>query len=136
MARRFLRLAALLVPLFAQPAIAEVARVKFTGPPGYLIVEALADDLLHVEISAVGDGPAPDQPLYASPMVCPPRTPVRRSFSRNGGVIETAELRAAIDAATLCVRLEDKTRGDAYLTTLCPVDLGQPLKGLDIDPGR
>ena len=33
------------------------------------------------------------------------------------------------------MRLEDKARADAYLTTLCPVDLTQPLKGLDIDPG-
>jgi hypothetical protein len=34
------------------------------------------------------------------------------------------------------MRLEDRTRGDRHLATLCPADLGQPFKGLDIDPGQ
>ena len=56
-------------PLLAAPAMAEVQRVKVSGPAGYLIVEALDDDLMHFEVSAAGAGPGTDAALYTSPMV-------------------------------------------------------------------
>jgi hypothetical protein len=64
----------LLLGLFAlllqyQAADAEVQRTKFISPAGYLIVEALDDDLLHFEVSAIGEGPPEDLALYTSPMV-------------------------------------------------------------------
>ena len=51
-----------------------------------------------------------------------------------GDTLETAQIRLTIDADNLCVRFEDKARGDAYLTTVCPADLAQPFKGINVDP--
>ena len=53
----------------------------------------------------------------------------------SGNVVETAAIRAVVDEASLCLRVEDRTRGDAHLTTICPAELGRASKGLDIDPG-
>jgi alpha-glucosidase len=129
----FLRLAVFLVAWLSwQPALAEVRRVKVSGPAGYVIVEALDDDLLHLEVSAAGVGPPTEQPVYASPMIEKADYAGPAAF---GPGVETAELRAEIDGATLCARIEDKAR-QSHLTTICPVDLRQPWKGLDIDPGR
>ena len=51
-----------------------------------------------------------------------------------GQTLETPAMRLVIDAASLCVRVEDKTRGNAHLTTVCPVDMALPFKGINIDP--
>ena len=52
----------------------------------------------------------------------------------SGNVVETAAIRAVVDEASLCLRVEDRTR-DAHLTTICPAELGRASIGLDIDPG-
>jgi alpha-glucosidase (family GH31 glycosyl hydrolase) len=117
-------------------ASAEVQRTKFTGPAGYLIVEVLADDLVHFEVSALDEGPSEDRPLYTSPMVLKTDYGGPSDLTIGGNVVETADLRVEVDAGNLCVRLEDKTNGNAYLTTLCPAELHKPFKGLNIDPGQ
>lgn len=125
-----------LVPLLclAQVVHGDVQRLKFTLPPAYLIIEVLDDDLLHFEYAAVGDPPV-NVPLYASPMTLKRDYGGPSSFSSDASRLETAQLRAAVNPANLCVRLEDKARQNAYLTTVCPVDLHKAFKGLDVDPG-
>jgi alpha-glucosidase (family GH31 glycosyl hydrolase) len=112
---------------------ADVQRRKFTLPPAYLIVEVLDDDLLHFEVSAIGDPPV-DRSLYASPMVHKKDYPGPGVFVAGGNRLETAELRIEVNPANLCVRLEDKARRNAYLTTICPGGLQQAFKGLNVDP--
>jgi alpha-glucosidase (family GH31 glycosyl hydrolase) len=131
----------LLLGLFAlllqyQAADAEVQRTKFISPAGYLIVEALDDDLLHFEVSAIGEGPPDDLALYTSPMVLKTDYGGPSDLTSNGNVVETPDIRAEVNVENLCVRFEDKTKGNAYLTTLCPAEQHQPFKGLNIDPGQ
>jgi len=132
--RRSLTLALVLSLTVAQAAFADVQRKKFTAPTAYLIVELLDDDLVHVELSAVGEGPASGERLYTSPMVLKTDYGGPSAFSDLGDTLETAQIRLKIDADNLCVRFEDKARGDAYLTTVCPADLAQPFKGINVDP--
>ena len=114
------------------PASAEVQRLAFTGPPGSLVVEVLDDDLLHLEFSA--GGASPNQPIYTSPMILKTDYGGPSAVSVAGGTIETPALRATVEHATLCLRLEDRELGDAHLTTICPVALGGAWKGVDIAP--
>ena len=123
------------LPLGAQ---AQVQRVVFTNESGYLLIEVLADKLLHFE-AAAGPAPAQDQPIYMSPMVAKAdyEGPASAAFVRNGNAIETAAVRLQVNPVNLCVAAWDKLAGNAYLTTFCPVGLGNVTtpKGLDIDPG-
>jgi alpha-glucosidase len=128
-------LALLVLPLATAAASAAVERAKFAGPAGYLVVEVLDEDLLHVEVSAAGGGPPADWPLYTSPMVLKTDYPGAAATAVSGNVVETAAIRAVVDEASLCLRVEDRTRGDARLTTICPAELDRPFKGLDIEPG-
>jgi hypothetical protein len=57
---------ALLLP---ESILAAVDRTTFSTASAYLSVEVLDDDLVHLELSAVGAPPSPDLPLYSSPMV-------------------------------------------------------------------
>ncbi|HEX6016064.1 MAG TPA: TIM-barrel domain-containing protein [Geminicoccaceae bacterium] len=127
--------ASILLPLAGTVVLAAVERAEFVGPAGYLVVEVLDEDLLHVELSAVGDGPPLDRPLYTSPLVLKTDYAGAAAPAVSGNVVETAAIRAVVDEASLCLRVEDRTRGDAHLTTICPAELGRASKGLDIDPG-
>lgn len=125
----------LTIPLSVQTsARADVFRTKFNTDSEYLVVEILDDDLAHFEFSASGDGPPNNEPLYSSPMVLKRDYPGPTSLSQNGNVIETSELRLEVERSNLCVRLSDKTKQNAHLTTVCPVDLQQARKGIDIAP--
>jgi alpha-glucosidase len=126
----------LIVLCLPQPteAAGGVIRKKFTTPFAYLLVEVLDDDLVHFEVAAGGSGPALDQPLYTSPMVFKTEYTGPTSFVDNGTVLETRDISLEVNPTNLCVAVTDKTK-PAYLTTLCPHNLNQPWKGLNIDPG-
>jgi alpha-glucosidase len=127
--------AILLVPT---EAFAKVERARFANSNGYLIVEVLSDGVIHFEAST-GQVPAQDHPLYTSPMVAKIDYdgPTGATFNRRDTIIETAAVRLRVDPGNLCVTAWDRAKGDAYLTTFCPVDLGNLAnpKGLNIDPG-
>jgi alpha-glucosidase (family GH31 glycosyl hydrolase) len=116
-------------------AAADVQRKKFTTPSAYLVVEVLDDDLIHFEASAIGSGPSENDRLYNSPMVLKTDYAGASTFSQNGNVIETSDIRLIVDQRTLCVEVADKKKGNAKLTAFCPKDLTQEIKVLDIDPG-
>ncbi|GAB4369732.1 MAG: hypothetical protein Kow00121_09870 [Elainellaceae cyanobacterium] len=123
--------------LLALPSVvrAEVFRAKFATNSAYLLVEVLDDDLVHVEASAIGAGPATDQPLYTSPMVFKTDYAGPTSIAQTGNTLETTDLRLEVNPDTLCLAVNDKTQQNAQLTTICPVALEMALKGLDIEPG-
>ena len=125
--------AAALTLLTGTAASSDVVREKLSGGAGYVVVEILDDDLVHFEIAARGEGPPPNEPVYTSPMVQRTDWPGPSNATVGGTVIKTPELRIEIDARNLCIRIDDLAR-DAYLTTICPVDLARAWKGLDIDP--
>jgi alpha-glucosidase len=114
---------------------ADVNRVKYQADGKYLVVEVLGDDLVHFEISAIESGPSVKNPLYTSPMIFKTDYSGPSSFSNNGDILETSDIRLKVNTTNLCITVKDKTRGNAYLTTLCPDDLDMPFKGLNIDPG-
>ena len=120
--------------IFPAAARSEVFRSKFNTDTAYLVVEILDDDLVHVETSAIGEGPSTGQPLYTSPMVFKADYPGPSSVAQMGNTLETAELRLEVNPATLCLTVDDKTQQNTTLTTICPVELGRALKGLDIAP--
>lgn len=127
--------ALLVLALCSTEANAAVQRKKFSTPSGYLIIEVLDDDLLHVEVSAVGSGPSDTAPLYTSPMVHEAGYTGASSFADAGSVLETADLLVEVNTATLEVRVLDKTQGNAELTRIRPKDLTGGLKRLEIEPG-
>lgn len=114
---------------------AEVRRVKFEAGGRYLVIEALDDDLIHLEASAVGAGPAEAQPLYTSPMVDKADYAGPSSFDRDGNVLETGEVRVEVDPTSLAVTVRDKVRGGTLLTSLRAEDLDQGFKRLRIGRG-
>jgi hypothetical protein len=124
------------VLLLAGPAEAAPQRAKFTSPAGSVIIELLDDDLVHVEFSAVDEGPPTDRPLHTSPMVLKTDRGGATDLAMDGNLIETPDLRIRVERLRLCLRLEDRTSDDRHLATLCPADLGQPFKRLDINPAR
>jgi alpha-glucosidase (family GH31 glycosyl hydrolase) len=124
----------LLVVLAGPQASGAIQRKKFTAPGRYLIVEILDEDLLHVEVSAVGSGPDITKPLYTSPMVLRTDYPGPSTFVDGGGTLETSVITVTVDAQ-LAVTVRDKLHGNAVLTQLAPLDLDQPLKRLQIAPG-
>jgi alpha-glucosidase len=111
-----------------------VERRQFTAAAGYLVIEVLDDDLVHFEASAVGSAPSLAQPLFTSPMVLKRDYPGPSAFVDGGRTLETPAIRLVVDPASLCVRVEDRTQGNAHLTTICPVELDRGFKGLDLDP--
>jgi alpha-glucosidase len=125
-------LAVLFVVLLATPGSpgAEVRREIFTAGNRYLVVEALDDDLLHFELSAVGSPPDAGRPVPVSPMIARTDQSGPAQYRRDGMTVETGALRAEIAAGTLCVAVTDA--GRRPLTTICPLDLDQPLKGLTL----
>ena len=114
---------------------AEVFRTKFKTDTAYLSIEILDDDLVHVEASALGEGPSTSQPLYTSPMVLKNDYPGPSSVKQMGNRLETKELRLEVNPENLCLKVDDKTKQNTNLTTICPVSLEQNTKGLDIAPG-
>jgi len=127
---------ALAALLWVQPAAkADVFQTQFQTSDAYLTVEVLDDDLIHFELSSVGNPPDPSEAIYSSPMVFKTNYAGPASVSRSGNAIETSNVRLEIDPNNLCIRATDKTKQDAYLTTICPADLNQAFKGLNIDPG-
>jgi hypothetical protein len=122
---------------FVMPAAADatVFRRQFVSGSSYLVVELLDDDLVHFEVAS-GTPPAMVEPLYTSPMVFKTDYTGATAATQIGNVIETNEMRLEIDAANLCINILDKKKQNANLTTLCPKDLSQPLKGLDINPSQ
>lgn len=127
----------LLVLVFASGALADVKRKKFVATDAYLVVEVLRNDLIHCEVGS-GTGPDENAQIYTSPMVFTTiyPGPTAAEYRQQGDVIETADLRIDVNANTLACTVRDKTRGNALLTTICPVDLNKAKKGIDIDPGN
>ena len=131
---KWVSVAAVLFAIHASSGLADVKRKKFSTSSAYLVVEVLDDDLVHCELSAIGSGPSVANPLYTSPMVLKTDYAGPAMFSESGNVLETSDLRLEINTSNLCVKFIDKKLGNAYLTTVCPRDLGQAQKGLNIDP--
>ncbi|MEI6336550.1 MAG: TIM-barrel domain-containing protein [Methylococcaceae bacterium] len=131
--------------LAIQPSVsANVFQTKFNTGSEYLVVEILDDDLAHFEISSIGKGPSitnPPQLLYTSPMVLKTDYPGPSSapiVSPDGNIIETRAMRLEIvkNNNQICIKFIDKSKPTVRLTTVCPVNLDQGLKGIDIEPGN
>jgi hypothetical protein len=108
---------ATLVPALA---IGAVERRQFTATAGYLVVEVLDDDLVHFEASAIGSPPSLAQPLYTSPMVLKKDYGGPSAFTDGGLTLETPAMRLIVEATSLCVRVEDKARGNGHLSRSAP----------------
>jgi alpha-glucosidase (family GH31 glycosyl hydrolase) len=115
-------------------ARAVVPRKTFSASGARVTIEVLDDDLIHVEASAA-IGPAPTGPLYTSPMVYQTDYAGPSAFVDSGNTFETSSLRVEVNPATLELRFLDKTQGNAELTRVRALDLGQGLKRLQIEPG-
>lgn len=115
----------------SNPLYAAVQHAKFVSGHQYLIVETLNDDLIHFELSAVGSGPDAALPLYTSPMIHKTDFHGPSAYSQQGNMIETSEIKVAVDAQSLCISLTYKIR-QKPLTTICPQDLDKDWKGLSL----
>ena len=131
MKTRLLWLLSLSLLIAANPLYAAVQRAKFSAGNQYLIVETLDDDLIHFELSAVGPGPDAAAPLYASPMIHKTDYRGPSSYLQQGNVIETSEVKVAVDPQTLCVALTYKIK-QRPLTSICPQDLTRDWKGVSL----
>ncbi|MBU1052564.1 MAG: DUF5110 domain-containing protein [Proteobacteria bacterium] len=135
MKRKLTLIITLFVFFVATSLQAEIKRVKFNLGNQYLVVEALDDDLIHFELSAVGSAPDLTKPLYASPMVLKTDYSGPASFSSAGNGFETADIKVEVDTQNLCVSMWDKI-GNRFLTTVCPADLDNDWKGINIIKGQ
>jgi alpha-glucosidase len=120
--------------IYPSTARSEVFRTKFNNSQAYLFLEILDDDLVHVEMSSIGPGPDTSEPLYTSPMVLKTDYPGPSTLNQTAETIETADLILQVNPDTLCLTVEDKAQSNTPLTTICPVNLAQPLKTLEIAP--
>jgi alpha-glucosidase (family GH31 glycosyl hydrolase) len=111
-----------------------VRRVAFSVGGTYLVIEALDDDVIHFEVSAVGAAPDIGTPLYTTPMVAKTDYAGPRRFTDDGrGTLETAALRVTVDTAHLCMTVTDTTKPPGLvLTTICPSALGNADQALTI----
>jgi alpha-glucosidase len=114
------------------PALAAVQRETFVANGNTLTVEMLDDDLAHFEL-APGPGAGATQPILVSPMIFKTNYTGPTVYSKNGATLETADMRVEVNPFTLVVTVTDKTRTPALtLTSLSPLNLSQPRKGLTI----
>ena len=101
--------------LVAKPADAlgsssasSVKRVRIALGNQYLIVEALSDDLVHFELSALGPGPDPSLPVYSSPMVADRNHSGPTGWSDatvgNMRTMGTPDTKVDVDITSLCAR--------------------------------
>ncbi len=127
-----LRRAALLGLVWSSSSFAGVGsefRHAYHGNGHYLLVEALRDDVLHLEIGAgAGDTGAG---IYTTPMVAKTDFAGPSHFVADERHVETASLSAVVDG-NLCVKVRDLRR-QVDLQTVCPDRLGDAWKGLTID---
>jgi len=136
-------MAALLVLLLIQAfspqvpgAAAQARRFKYASQQGYLIVEFLDDDLVHLELSGQAPGPGVDDPIPTTPMIAKADYPGPSRLIDDGeGTLETPEMRVQVNEKTLCTTLTDLTANPPLtLTTLCPRDLDRDQKGISLTP--
>jgi alpha-glucosidase (family GH31 glycosyl hydrolase) len=119
-----------------QSSWAQVERVKYQSGNSYLVVEFLDDDLVHFELSAFGPGPDVSEAVYTTPMVHKTDYSGPSSLTNDGhGSLETPDIRVLVDTSSLCVAVTDKAKDpDLVLTTVCPLNLDQPWKGITLTP--
>jgi alpha-glucosidase (family GH31 glycosyl hydrolase) len=113
-----------------------VERFKFPSGNNYLILELLNDDLVHFELSALGPGPALGTAIFTTPQVYKTSYTGPTAFAQsgaNGNTLDTPHMKVAVDPASLCFTVTDKTKSQ-LLTTLCPLNLPQAWKGLTLAP--
>jgi len=110
------------------------ARVRYCGAAYCLIVEFLADDLLHVEYAAQGASHDLSQPLWTSPMVQPLDYAGPGTFEvGSDGSLQTGALRVDIDR-DLCLTVTDLARQPVWqFSRICPADMDGYRKHLSID---
>jgi alpha-glucosidase (family GH31 glycosyl hydrolase) len=107
-----------------------VFRAKVAHEQGYLSIEILDDDLVHVELGT-GQGPATTQPLATSPMVYEHSYGGPTKLDVQGRRITTAEL---VLEADMFGCLDVRRVNGPQLSRICAKDLAQPWKGIAIDP--
>jgi len=109
------------ISLLSLNANAAVYHAKFPVEGGYIKVEVLADDIMHVEMAA-GNGPDVSQAIYHSPMVADTNTFTGPSqITHNENIIETPELKLEVSAN--CLIYTDKVRS-YEMTRVCLDSLG------------
>jgi len=120
--------------LQVQTAQAEgIRRAKISSGSRYLIVEALNNNLIHFELSALGPGPSECTQIYTSPMIHKNDYAGPTSWMDNevGGIrtLQTPNIKVDVDASTLCATVADKVRG-MTLTTYCSPNLDSAWKSI------
>ena len=120
-----------------QTAQAAVQRVKIPSGSQYLIVEALNDNLIHFELSALGPGPGASDPIYTSPMVYKTdyTGPTSWSDTTASGIrtLQTPNIKVDVNTSTLCATVTDKVKA-LTLATYCSPNLGSAWKSLTMTP--
>ena len=134
--RRIIALTVLLGISLAHVSAGEPQRVKYQAGTRYLLVEALDDDLLHVELAAIDAGADASNPIFTTPMIAKSDYAGASTFSNDGaGRLTTKDLRAQVNPETLCMTVTDiSNTPELTLTTLCPFKLDEPFKGLTLTP--
>jgi alpha-glucosidase len=119
---------------------AEIQRTQYEANGNYLLVEVLKDDLVHFEYGTES-APALDKPIETTDMVCKTTDNVpigvcktdyagATQFAQEDNKLETQDLQLQINLDNLYVTVIDKTKNNVQLTTISPLDLSQPKKGL------
>ncbi len=127
---------ALIMVVFSQNTFAEVFRKQYSSPAlnQYLVVEILDNDLIHFELSAVGAPPGVSSPLYTSPMIFKNNYSGPSSITETGNTLRTPDITLTVNNTTLCISARDRKNADALLSTICPANLSNDWKGLNIAP--
>ena len=125
---------------FSTASSAEVQRLKYQALGYYLIVEVLADDLIHFQYG-MGAGSSTDVAIATSDMICSqndglPDAVCKTDFSgpeqfldMGDGALETRDIKLSVDD-NLFISLIDKTKNNLPLTTLRALNLAQNVKAL------
>ncbi len=133
----------LIAPLFGvvlqvfQTAEADVQRAKILSGSQYLIVEALNDNLIHFELSALGPGPSESDRINTSPMIYKTdyTGPTSWSDTTASGIrrLQTPNIKVDVNTSTLCATVTDKVKA-VTLTTYCSPNLDSAWKSLTMTP--
>jgi len=115
--------------LLSSPVMAEVHRTKIDIPGGYLKIEVLDDDLLHVEYGT-GNGPSAGSEITTTPMILKKDYQGPDSIQAGNSQLLTDELRVDINSSG-CLTIHDLSV-DLDVTTLCPDSLSSTPKRLSM----
>ncbi|KAB8027735.1 TIM-barrel domain-containing protein [Fluviispira multicolorata] len=98
-----------------------IPNIKFSENGKYILLEALSDDIIHIETGDNLNNSQYNFPIFTSPMVQEQSFRGPTEFKQSASTIETANIGVNIDRKTFCISYTNK-KLNYKLAKICPIN--------------